>query len=186
MSVLFPKIRWPYAEDNGRSHAGITLIATVDGVHCRIYEPRKDPGTKWYSHKVHGAALGYELAVDIHSNQLVWINGPFPAGESDITVFRKPDGLKEKIPPGKKVVADKGYRGETGKISVPNKHDSLITSAYKTRARARHETFNQRIKSFKMMQEDFRHGVKKHKIAFEAVCVLVQYDIENHHPLFQI
>lgn len=183
---MVQKIRWPYDDNDERNNAGIRLIATVDGVHCRIFEPRLDPGTQWYSHKVNGPALGYELAVDMHSNQLVWINGPFPAGESDITVFRKPDGLKDKIPHGKKVVADKGYRGEPDKISVPNTHDSLIASDYKKRARSRHETFNQRIKSFNIMKEQFRHGVARHQIAFEVVCILIQYDIENDHPLFQI
>ena len=57
---------------------------SVDGVHCRIYEPRKNPSTKWYSHKCNGASLTYELAVALHSNRLVWIRGPSPASQHDI------------------------------------------------------------------------------------------------------
>jgi hypothetical protein len=56
----------------------------------------------------------------------------------------------------------------------------------KNRAKARQETFNKRIKIFKILDERFRHSVKKHKAVFEAVCALVQYEMENGHPLFTI
>jgi hypothetical protein len=39
------------------------FIATVDGTHCPVFEPRVDPSSKWYSHKFHGAGLSYELAI---------------------------------------------------------------------------------------------------------------------------
>ena len=28
------------------------FIVSVDGVHCKIFEPRTDPGSKWFDHKV--------------------------------------------------------------------------------------------------------------------------------------
>ena len=40
------------------------FILSVDGVHCRVQEVRKDPGSKWYSHKSHRAALSYETRCD--------------------------------------------------------------------------------------------------------------------------
>jgi DDE superfamily endonuclease len=124
--------------------------------------------------------------VDLHESKLLWVNGPFPAGQNnDLVVFRKPGGLKSMIPPGALVIADKGYRGED-QLRTPNRHDSRQVSDFKTRARARHETFNKRIKSFKVLSQQFRHKVEKHKVAFEAVCVLTQYDVENGHPLFDI
>ena len=55
-----------------------------------------------------------------------------------------------------------------------------------SRARARHETFNGRIKNFGCLDDRFRHGMEKHKICFEAVCVIVQYQLENGSPLFDI
>lgn len=97
-----------------------------------------------------------------------------------------PGGLLDSIPDGRKVIGDKGYRGEPDKISTPNLHDSLIVHEYKGRARARQETFFKRIKDFQIIQQRFRSDIAKHKIAFEAVCVLVQYDIENGHPLFAV
>jgi hypothetical protein len=88
------------------------------------------------------------------------------------------------IPAGKKVIADKGYRGENEKISIPNSHDSLEVKDFKKRARARHETINKRLKDFKILSERYRHGVDTHDVAFDAVCVLVQNDLK-YSPLFE-
>ena len=54
------------------------------------------------------------------------------------------------------------------------------------------ETCFKRFKDFKVLRESFRHGtgtdnkLEKIKTSFEAVAVLVQYDIENGHPLFEV
>ena len=40
-----------------------TFIASVDGTHCPVFEPRCDPSSKWYSHKFHRAGVSYELAL---------------------------------------------------------------------------------------------------------------------------
>ena len=51
-------------------------LLTVDGVHFRIREPRRDPGKKWYSHKFHGAGVMYLVAIDIRKSRILWIDGP--------------------------------------------------------------------------------------------------------------
>ena len=123
------KIKW-FEDDE---IADDIFIITVDGVHCRVQEVRKDPGTKWYSHKSHGAALGYELGIAIRSDRLVWINGPFPASRHDITIYKYGSGtedspqrnLKSMIPKGKRAIADSGYAGEDNNtISVSREGDS--------------------------------------------------------------
>jgi hypothetical protein len=114
------------------------------------------------------------------------MNGPFRAGEHDITIFRKPGGIMNTIPVGAQVIGDRGYRGEPEKVSTPNRHDSYTAATFKRRAQSRHETYNQRLKSFQILGGKFRHKIEKHKVAFEAVCVIVQYDMENGHPLFEI
>ena len=143
----------------------------------------KDP--KYYSHKFNEAGLNYELGISIFENMLVWLNGPFEAGSPDITVFRT-KGLKDKMPKGKKAIGDKGYRGEKRMISTPNAHDPEELRKFKSRARARHESFNARIKNFRCLDTKFRHGLAKHKVAFEAVCVIIQYQLENGSPLFEV
>jgi hypothetical protein len=112
------------------------------------------------------------------------MNGPFPAGTTDIQVFRQ--ALKNNIPVGSKVIADKGYRGEKETISTPSSHDNEQVRKLKSRARSRHETFNARIKIFQCLDQQFRHGIEKHKIVFEAVCVICQYQLENGSPLFDV
>jgi hypothetical protein len=166
------------------------FIVSVDGVHCQIQEVRRDPGAKWYSHKSNGPGLAYELGIAIRSNRLVWINGPFPASRHDITIFRSDDnpdgGLKSKIPDGKRAIGDSGYKGEPTKVAVTRAGDSDEVKKFKARARSRHETFNARIKSFKILDTEFRHQFERHKTVFEAVCICVQYDIENGKGLFEI
>jgi hypothetical protein len=90
------KVQWGNFEDNE------VFIISVDGVHCQVQEVRRAPGSKWYSPKHHSAGVSYELGIAIQQNQLVWINGPFPAIRHDITIFQSANepanGLKAKIP----------------------------------------------------------------------------------------
>lgn len=64
-------------------------------------------------------------------------------------------------------------------ISTHNEFDSKEFAYFKERVKARHETFNQRLKNFDCLSTKFRHGIDNHKEAFEAVCVIVMYEIEN-------
>lgn len=181
------KIKWgPFGDE--------TFIVSVDGIHCRIQEPRCDPSSKWYSHKFHAAGLGYELAIAIHSNQLAWINGPFPASKHDITIFRglageTPEpGLISKIPPGKRGVGDSGYSGEPNKMSITHEGDSPEVKKHKGRVKSRQENFNGRLKNFRILNLPFRHGrgnvMEAHRKAFVSCCICIQFEIENENPLY--
>jgi DDE superfamily endonuclease len=162
-------------------------MVSVDGTHCRINEPRQMPSSGWYSHKSNSAGLTYEIAVDIHESKVVWINGPFPAGQNDRSVYIQAGGLQSMIPPSKKVIADKGYRCKNDKtLSTPNPFDSDILKTFKRRTRARHETFNKRIKQFGILSGCFRHKLAKHQCVFEAICVIVQYDMDSGYKLFDV
>ena len=111
--------------------------------------------------------------------------GLFAATNHDIKKFRE-KGLNDKIPAGKRIIGDNGYRGEDGIISTPNAHDPADVRKFKSRARARHESFNGRLKKFRCLDVPFHHGVEKHRIVFEAVCVICQYHLENGSPLFDV
>ena len=104
--------------------------------------------------------------------------------EIDLVIFR--EGLIALIPDGKKVIGDNGYRGEVDVISTPNTHDPPELRKFKGRARARQESFNARIKNYKALDERFRHGIAKHEIVFEAICVICKYQLENGSPLFDV
>jgi DDE superfamily endonuclease len=184
---MIVEIVWFYGDnnDNMLEDDQAVLFATIDGTHCRIFEPQKDPGPKWFSYKFHGPALGYEIVIDVWSQRVVHIHGPYHARDNDIKNFRKPEGIMDQIPPGRKLIGDTGYQGEPDKITTPNPHDSLIVKQFKNRARARHETFNKRIKDYQILRQEFRSDTSYHQIVFESICILCQYDIENGHPLFQ-
>jgi DDE superfamily endonuclease len=178
------KIKWI---DDDEHH----FIASLDGVHCLISEVRRDPDKKWFSHKHKRAGVVYELAISIYYGSLIWINGPFPAGQSDLTVFRKPNGLKSKIPEGKKIIADQGYLAEST-LSTRNSLDTDAVKKLKNRAKARHEVFNGLLKNFAIVSTRFRTTkgseneiLEKHKTVFEGCAVLVVYEVEDSHPLFQ-
>jgi hypothetical protein len=183
------QIVWPERWNNDATNEHEILICTVDGVHFGVYEPTHPTLSKnpaYYSHKFNTSAVDYEIALSVFTHQVVWISGPHPAGVNDITIYRKHAGLKEKIPPGKRVIGDNGYRGEPKTISTPNSHDTPALRKFKGRARARQETFNARIKTFACLSEQFRNGLGRQKIVFEAVCVICQYQMENGSPLFDV
>ena len=183
------KIGYPFDQNND----GTVFIITVDGTHAPIEEPRKNPNSNWCSHKLNGPGLAYELAVSIHEPKLVWISGPFRGGESDKDIFRKPNGLQSKLLPGQKAIGDRGYRNVRG-VSTNNTEDEEATAEFKRRARARHETFNARIKRFAVTSTRFRafhdHNGQSvhdnHRTVFVAVCVIVQFEMENGSPMFDV
>ena len=120
-------------------------MITVDGIDCRIYEPRRIPSTQWYSHKSNGPGLTYELGIAIHHQNLVWIRGPERSARGDLNNFKAPGGLKSKIPAGKKVIADEIYKDPV--CAIKNPQDTKEVRRFKRRARARHENFNGRLKN---------------------------------------
>jgi hypothetical protein len=72
--------------------------------------------------------------------------------------------------------------------------EATATATFKRRARARHKSFNVRIKRFEILSKKLKgfhdhHGVTVHdghRLVFVAACVVAQYDMENGHPLFDV
>ena len=176
-------IRFP---DYDKMPNTLVFVLSVDGTDCPIQEPR--PFNKaWFSQKFKGPGVKYEVGIDVLTGDCVWISGPFKASKSDIKIFRE-DGLMAMIPEGRLVIADKGYRGEPGVVSHPNHLDEAAVLDFKKRVRARHETFNARLKSFDVLHQVFRHKpvLPKHKACFDAVAVIVQCEIDFGFKLFQV
>ena len=83
---------------------------TIDGTDFRVpQQGLAKEGNPFGSHKYAGkSALHYELGVSILGGDLVWIQGPYPAGAyTDITIFN--NVLRNFLEPGERVEADKGY-----------------------------------------------------------------------------
>jgi hypothetical protein len=181
------KIKWP----EGWKDAKERMLYTVDGVHFWTREaphPTLPYDKKSYSHKNKQAGLSYEIGVSLEEDRIVWFSGPWPAGESDIAIFKKPNGLKSKTPDTCVGIADNGYRGERyDKLAIPNSKDSPQVSRFKSISRARQESLNRRLKVFQCLSQKFRHTPKtRHLPIFTAVCVIVQYQMELGQPLFDL
>lgn len=79
-----------------------------------------------------------------------------------------------------------GEEKDMGFLCLPNTMDSRELKRFKSRARCRHESLNGRLNNFKILQDKFRHGMKCHGIAFEAVAVIIQYQMDNGAPIFDV
>ena len=185
-------IVWPqetFSDPNGPK-----FIISVD---CRDHKcwEKKHPVfnlDKSFSSKKHGkhAALKYEVALSVHTNQIVWINGPYKATRSDITVFRE-DGLKELMLacPGKFVICDRGYissEPDEKMLAYPSSTDTDELKKFKSLARCREEDFNGRSAKWKIMSDEFEYGMEEHQHCYVAVAVLIQYSMNAGYAQFPI
>ena len=116
--------------------------------------------------------------------------GPFKGATHDVTLFRE-ETKPQVIKANGIVIADsiyqpgKGFKDEIGMFLIPNSVDEPELKAFKSRVRARHESFNARIKRFNFARDVYR-GVdeNKHGKAFKAICTIVQYQMDNGCPIF--
>lgn len=134
--------------------------------------------------------MRYEVGLAIQSGDIVWLNGPFPAGKfADITIFRR--ALKFFLRAcGERAEADDGYRGEPLFVDLPTEgcfRRALRQHNKKQLVRSRHETVNARFKKFEVLNRAFRHDLGKHRYCFTAVAVVTQVGIHHGNmPLFQV
>ncbi len=160
-------------------------FVSVDGTDLPIQEPTRPVDPRYYSHKINRAALRYEVAVGIGSGYIVWINGPFPAGEwCDLSIARR--SLVHYLHKNEFYIADGGYRDGHQWSVTP----SGSRSSYKNRqmgvVRSRHETINSRLKGWKILSAVFRHPLEKHSMSFRAVANIVQLGLQTDTPAFQV
>lgn len=163
---------------------------SVDGVHCRIWEPRHDPSTKWYSKKFNKAALTYLVAIAIFHDIVVYVDGPYPASKNDWAMFTREGGLASLIPAGKMGIGDEGFKFDATRCATYNQFDSDDVFQFKSRCKARQESFNSRLKAFRILSEDFRctgeTRLEKHGKVFRSCVLICQYDMDNGRGLMKV
>ena len=78
------------------------------------------------------------------------------------------------------------------KVTITRDGQSKDLKQFLGRAKNRQESLHTRLKSFNYLYHRFRHGkstqnkMELHKMCVEAVCVIVQYDMENGSPIFDL
>ena len=165
---------------------------SLDGVDILSTETKNqsmNKDTQMASHKYKRPAYRWEVLMAVHEPKILWINGPFKAGKNERVILRT-KGLKDKLKsiPEKLTIADAGYQtsepDEKGLFAVSSSLDSSELAKFKSRVRSRHESWNGRAKFFSILGEKFKHGTEKQKVAFEAVAVIVQYQMDLGAPIF--
>lgn len=148
---------------------------SLDGTHRPIQEPRLPSGgvdRNYYSHKLNGAALAYEIALALDRSEIVYAGGGLPASIPDIALARK--HFTAALARGEKALADKGYRDGNVNFLTPDDCEWTERRLHK-RVMARHETVNSRLASFNVMSQKFRHrSDAKHQLCFFACINLIQ------------
>ena len=162
---------------------------SIDGTDFRIYQ--KGPARKgdaFAAFKYKGkSALRYEVGVSILEGDLIWIEGPYPAGKyNDITIFR--NCLLHCLGPSERVVADKGYVGEAPRfVKCPNSktlrrdHRRMMHLVS-----GRHETINNRFKFWGILKQVYRHNIIRHGSVVRAIGVITQLGINNGERLYNV
>ncbi|CAJ1968671.1 unnamed protein product [Cylindrotheca closterium] len=138
-----------------------------------------------YSHKFNGPAWRYEIGYSIFGKDIVWVNGPFKAGESEITLFREA-GLCNSLEPLECVECDSGYKGDV-KLKNPSTGANRSEREQKSAVRARHKIVNGRLKQFAVLDQVFRHlSREQHGFCFKADVVITQLKFEFHGRLYNV
>ncbi len=87
------------------------------------------------------------------------------------------------------MIGSSGYKGELSKISTTVNAHSVEVKEFFARAKSWQETINTKLKSFIVLSCCFCHGkdvenkLRLHQTCFEAICVLVQYNLAEHGPM---
>ena len=124
------------------------------------------------------------VAICIQTGEPVWINGPFPCGSwNDLRIARS--ALVDALDPGEYYLADGGYRDGNQWSVTPTGHHRF-DDRQKSVVRARHETYNKRLKDWGALREVFRHKLETHSQVFRAVANIVQIAISNGETLFEV
>jgi hypothetical protein len=168
---------------------------STDGVHASTYERRTDPSAKWYSHKKNGPGVGYAFTLSTEVDRCVHISGWHHPSTHDLTTFRGGNGpianrdhtaLYFRLLAGTKAIADSAYAGEPSKVMVARTGHTPELADFIRRVKARQESYHSRLESFRAFKDVFRHKLDRHLLVVRAIAILVQYDMENGHPLMKI
>ena len=175
---------WEMTQEEDRDQ----FLFTVDGVHFRVQETPHDTlyrDNKMYSFKFKSAGVDYQLCIAIRSEDfLVHCYGPVKASTHDLTVWHE-SGVEARVPFGKFGLGDSAY-GSIECIAYKNPMDDPAVKQFKSRALARHESYNKRLKNFGILDSTFRHDLTKHGMVVDAVIVILQYSMKTDAPLFDV
>jgi hypothetical protein len=163
---------------NGHIRGALLVIDCTD---CKINEPYPFC-SKWLSQKFKGPGLKYEVAVAIHSDNICWYFGPFPAHRNESRIFT--EGLSQELPGTEPVECDSGPEGDE-RLMDPQAGMTHQDRKQKSNHRAKIESIFSRMKQFNVLDTHFHHSypdkedmMYKHQICFESVLIITQLKLQ--------
>jgi len=182
-------IRW---ENRKKGDTGNDCLVSVDCTHVPTRRCTGKDGKKgrkggkadpFYSWKLDGPGLSYEVVLSIIHGDIVMVNGPYaPRDWNDLNIFRDGGGLKDSLDDGERVEGDDGHPDEK---RFP-RYSGPIFKKMQSRVGKRHETVNARLKESNCLKNRFDHDIMKHSFCFHAAATLVQLAIEDGERLFDV
>ena len=115
---------------------------------------------------------------------IVWINGPFPAGEwNNLMIARS--ALHDNLYNNEFYIADGGYKdGSNYSITPTGLRD--YGEIQRQTVRARHETINGRLKQWACLKQTYHHNLQNHGMIFRSVANIIQMCLQTDRPSFQV
>jgi hypothetical protein len=133
------QIRW---ENRMMLDNGSICKISLDGSDFSIFGQYPFSGS-WFSHKLKGPGLRYEIGLCIQTGWIVWAAGPYPCGLwPDLRIAR--NQLVHELDYGEMYLADGGYSDGHIFADTPNGLNDW-DQRMKSVCRARHETVNSRM-----------------------------------------
>jgi len=152
----------------------------VDVTECRIEQPLDYCIQKpFYSGRSKHHCMKYEVGVEILTGLFVWFSGAWPGSFNDLTIIRR-SGLLDKLRLGERIMADKIYIGERQILTAFKnargiRQLSINRAVYRRRIIV--ENSLNRIKTFNFTQQEWRHDLKLHPLAFKAIINILNIDL---------
>lgn len=156
----------------------LKCYASVDGTDCPIQKPSPF-SSSFYSHKLNGAGLRYEMCVSNSSSRIFAVSGPYKAGDfPDLAIFKRT--IKPQMEKNELVVADSGYPDDN--CLQPLIQRSCFKRFHR-RARGRHENLNSYFKKFRVLSTPFRHRLSFHGTCFHSIARITQIMLQTDQPI---
>jgi hypothetical protein len=174
---------------------------SVDWLDFPLQQPSHFSPASWYSPKLKGPGVRYEIAICLATGEPVWTNGPFPCGTwSHQRITRS--AMVDALEPGEcfyyyKQPQDAAEYGRDGRYYLHDGRRRKPLPPSTTQRcwfrdvqricaiRARHKMYLQRLHHWAALRQTFRHDLLSHSKIFHAITNIVQVTIVNGEPLLE-
>ena len=186
------KIKWDVIEEQEEEDCITYTVDCVDFLCWEKKHPKFNLDKKMYSKKFAHAAFRYMVCISVHESKVLFVKGPLKPSTHDLTIARMPGSLMELVHQKRGNVGcgdramNTGKANEQGMFSTPNEGDPETLKKYKTQMRMRQETFFGRMKKYRICTEAFQYSRQRHRLVIYAICVILQYQMENGSPLYSV